>query len=189
MERVSFLASYVAPEKSWKLCIVCLSLFRIINNQIMKIEANNFTACNLTQKLVCLEDIEGGKFVVVYHASAESVTDKRFLQSLKKDTRVRSSRCCWPICAIVLLNQSIRQNPEPHCLQNKQGLFRKVLRRRRKIQSPSWKGSKIFGIFWKSSDINRIRNLKKLNNLTDLPLSICVNVWQMWIALFSSRKL
>ena len=89
-----FSASYVAPEKSWKLCIVCLSLFGIINNQIMKIEAKNFTACNLTQKLVCLEDNEGGKFVVVYDASAESVTDKRFLQSLKKDTRVSSS-LCW----------------------------------------------------------------------------------------------
>ena len=44
----------------------------------MEVEANNFTSCNLAQKLVCLEDIEGGKFVVVY-ASAESATDKRFL--------------------------------------------------------------------------------------------------------------
>ena len=78
MERVSFfLASYVAREQSWKLCIVCLSLFRIINDQIMEVEANNFTACNLAQKLVYLEDIEGGKFVVV-SASAESATNKRF---------------------------------------------------------------------------------------------------------------
>ena len=59
----------------------------------MEVEANNFTACNLAQKLVCLEDIEEGKFVVVY-ASAESVTDKRFLQSLKKDNCFSSS-CCW----------------------------------------------------------------------------------------------
>ena len=51
------------------------------NKQIMEFEANNFTSCNLAQKLVCLEDIEEGKFVVVY-ASAESATDKRFLQSL-----------------------------------------------------------------------------------------------------------
>ena len=36
------------------------------NNQIMEVEANNFTSCNFAQKLVCLEDIEGGKFVVVY---------------------------------------------------------------------------------------------------------------------------
>ena len=56
----------------------------------MEVEANNFTACNLAQKLVCLEDIEGGKFVVVY-ASAESATDKRFLQSLKKNTTSGSS--------------------------------------------------------------------------------------------------
>ena len=51
----------------------------------MEVEANNFTACNLAQKLICLEDvhIEGGKFVVLY-ASAESVTDKRFLQSQRR---------------------------------------------------------------------------------------------------------
>ena len=60
----------------------------------MEVEANNFSACNLAQKLICLEDvdIEESKFVVVY-GSAESATDKRFLQSLKKDTRVSSSRC------------------------------------------------------------------------------------------------
>ena len=56
----------------------------------MEVEANNFTACNLARKLACLEDIEGGKFVVVY-ASAESATDKRFLQSLKKNTTFSSS--------------------------------------------------------------------------------------------------
>ena len=50
----------------------------------MEVEANNFTACNLAQKLVCLEDIEGGKFIVVY-ASAESATDKRFLESPEKN--------------------------------------------------------------------------------------------------------
>ena len=48
------------------------------------------TACNLAQKLVCLEDIEGGKFVVVY-ASVESAIDNRFLQSLKKNTTFSSS--------------------------------------------------------------------------------------------------
>ena len=47
----------------------------------MEVEANNFTACNLAQKLICLEDIEGGKFVIV-HAAAESATDNRFIQSL-----------------------------------------------------------------------------------------------------------
>ena len=43
----------------------------------MEVEANNFTACNLAQKLVCLQDIEEGKFVVVY-ASAESATISDF---------------------------------------------------------------------------------------------------------------
>ena len=32
-----FTASRVAAEKSWKLCIACLSLTRIINDQIMKV--------------------------------------------------------------------------------------------------------------------------------------------------------
>ena len=50
----------------------------------------NLTACNLAQKLDSLQDIEGGKFEVVY-ASAESATDKRFLQSLKKITTFNSS--------------------------------------------------------------------------------------------------
>ena len=63
--------------------LVITHLFRIINNQIMEVETMNFTVCNFTQKLVCLEDIEGGNFDIV-SASAESVTDKRFLQSLKK---------------------------------------------------------------------------------------------------------
>lgn len=45
----------------------------------------NLIACYLAQKLVCLEDIEGGKFGVVC-ASAETFTDKQFLQSLKKNT-------------------------------------------------------------------------------------------------------
>ena len=85
-----FSVSCVAPEKSWKLCIICLSLNRIINDQIMEVEAINLTARNLAQKVVCLEDIEGGNFVVVY-ASGESAIDNRFLQSLKKDTSFSSN--------------------------------------------------------------------------------------------------
>ena len=50
----------------------------------------NLTFCNLAQKLVCLEGIEGGQFGVVC-ASAESATDNRFLQSLKKNTTFSSS--------------------------------------------------------------------------------------------------
>ena len=56
----------------------------------MEVEADNFTGCNLAQKLACLKDIEGGKIFVV-NASAESATGKRFLQSLKKNTTFTSS--------------------------------------------------------------------------------------------------
>ena len=68
--------------------LVITPLFRIINDQVMEVEASNLTACNLAQKLLCL-DIEGGKFDV--YTSAESATDKRFLQSLKKSTTFSSS--------------------------------------------------------------------------------------------------
>ena len=70
--------------------LVITPLVSIINDQIMEVEAMNLTACNLAQKLDSLQDIEGGKFDVVY-ASAESATDKRFLQSLKKNTTFSSS--------------------------------------------------------------------------------------------------
>ena len=70
--------------------LVITPLFSIINDQVMEVEAMNLTACNLAQKLGNLEDIEGGNFNVIY-ASAESATDKRFLQSLKKDTTFSSS--------------------------------------------------------------------------------------------------
>ena len=50
----------------------------------------NLSTCNLAQKIVCSEDIQGGKFVVVY-VSAESATDNRFLQPLKKYTTFCSS--------------------------------------------------------------------------------------------------
>ena len=65
----------------------------------MEVEANNFTACNLAQKLICLEDvdIEGSKFVVVY-TSAESATDKRFLQSLKKLKTLESVAAVVGLC-------------------------------------------------------------------------------------------
>ena len=70
--------------------LVITPLVSIINDQIMEVEAMNLTACNLAQKLDSLQDIEGGKFEVVY-ASAESATDKRFLQSLNKITTFNSS--------------------------------------------------------------------------------------------------
>ena len=59
----------------------------------MEVEAMNLTAWYLAQKLVCLEDIEGGKFDDGC-ASAESVTDKWFLQSLKNTTFSSSFVAC-----------------------------------------------------------------------------------------------
>lgn len=76
--------------------LVITPLVSIINDQIMEVEAMNLTACNLAQKLDSLQDIEGGKFEVVY-ASAESATDKRFLQSLKKSTTFNS---CLVACVV-----------------------------------------------------------------------------------------
>ena len=70
--------------------LVITPLVKIANNQIMEVEAMNLTACNLAQKLVCLEDIDGSKFDVVY-ISPESTTDKRFLQFLKNNITFSSS--------------------------------------------------------------------------------------------------
>ena len=60
----------------------------------MEVEANNSTACNLAQKLICLEDIEGGKFVIA-HAAAESATDNRFIQSLNLGRTLQLSVAVW----------------------------------------------------------------------------------------------
>ena len=42
-----------------------MPVISIINDQIIKVEAMNLTACHLAQNLVSLEDIEGSKFDVV----------------------------------------------------------------------------------------------------------------------------
>lgn len=64
---------------------------KIIKSQIMEVGVMNLTVCNLAQKLqVSLEDIEGGKFDVVY-TLVESATDQQFLQSVKKNTTFSSS--------------------------------------------------------------------------------------------------
>ena len=81
----------LAKRAEYSACLLVITpLVSIINDQIMEVEAMNLTACNLAQKLDTLQDIEGGKFEVVY-ASAESATDKRFLQSLNKITTFNSS--------------------------------------------------------------------------------------------------
>ena len=59
--------------------ILTTPLFRIINDQVMEVEAIKSTTCNLVQELVCLKDIEEGRVDVV-SASAESATDEQFLQ-------------------------------------------------------------------------------------------------------------
>ncbi len=65
--------------------LVITPLVSIIRDQIMEIQSLNLSGCNLSEKLDCLEDIEGGQFNIVY-ASAESAIDTRFLQMLKKDS-------------------------------------------------------------------------------------------------------
>ena len=63
--------------------LVICPLTSIINDQIQEVEAS--CACNLSEKLSDLTDIEQGKFAIVY-SSAEIAIDKRFLESLKKDS-------------------------------------------------------------------------------------------------------
>lgn len=70
--------------------LVITPLTSIVKDQIIEVESLNLSGCNLTEKLDKLEDIEDIKFDIVY-ASAESAIDKRFLQSLKKDSVF--SRC------------------------------------------------------------------------------------------------
>ena len=54
-----FSASCVAPEKSWKLCIVYLNLSGIINDQIMEVEAMLSVDClQFGLEASFLEDIE-----------------------------------------------------------------------------------------------------------------------------------
>lgn len=65
--------------------LVITPLVSIIRDQTTEIQSLNLSGCSLTEKLDHLEDIEGGKFNIVY-ASTESAIDSRFLQMLKKDS-------------------------------------------------------------------------------------------------------
>ena len=65
--------------------LVICALTSIINDQIFEVESMDLSACNLSEKPADLTEVEGGKYHIVY-SSAESALDKRFLQSLKKDT-------------------------------------------------------------------------------------------------------
>ena len=61
--------------------IVISPLQSIIRDQVVEVNSMGMTACDLTEKLDCLDDIHQGKFNIVY-ASAEAAMDKRFLNSL-----------------------------------------------------------------------------------------------------------
>ena len=69
----------------------------------------NLTAWYLAQKLACLEEMEGGKLDVVC-APAESAKDKRFLQSLKKNTTrwQFSGLCCKWVAYSWNMNRQFR---------------------------------------------------------------------------------
>ena len=61
--------------------VVISPLQSIIRDQVVEVNSMGMTACDLTEKLDCLDDIHQGKFNIVY-ASAEAALDKRFLNSL-----------------------------------------------------------------------------------------------------------
>ena len=61
--------------------VVISPLQSIIRDQVVEVNSMGMTACDLTEKLDCLDDIHQGKFNIVY-ASAEAAMDKRFLNSL-----------------------------------------------------------------------------------------------------------
>ena len=73
-------------------CIIVISpLSSIIKDQILEVNSMGISACNLSEKLQCLEEIHSGKFNIVY-ASAEAAMDKHFVESLKsKDSSFNSN--------------------------------------------------------------------------------------------------
>jgi len=54
----------------------------IIRDQVVDVNSMGLTACDVNEKLNCLEDIHQGKFNEKY-ASAEAATAKPFLEALK----------------------------------------------------------------------------------------------------------
>ena len=57
----------------------------IVCDQINEAESMGLTACNLSEKLDKIDEVEGGNYEIVY-TSAESALDERFLCVLKKDS-------------------------------------------------------------------------------------------------------
>jgi len=73
-------------RRSGSACVIVICpLMSIINDQIEEVESMDVSACNLTEKLEHLHEVEAGRYEIVY-ASAESATDKRFLDVLKRDS-------------------------------------------------------------------------------------------------------
>ena len=62
--------------------IVISPLSSIIKNQILEVNSMGISACNLADKLQCLEEIHRGLFQIVY-ASTEAAMDKQFVASSK----------------------------------------------------------------------------------------------------------
>ena len=62
--------------------IVISPLQSIIRDQVVEVNSMGMTACDLSEKLGCLEEIHQGKYNIVY-SSAEAAMDKRFVNSLK----------------------------------------------------------------------------------------------------------
>ena len=69
-------------ERGFASIVVISPLQSIIRDQVVEVVSMGMTACDLNEKLDCLEEIHQGKYHIVY-ASAEAAMDKRFLDSLK----------------------------------------------------------------------------------------------------------
>ena len=69
-------------------CLLAITpLTSTVRDQRIEIESLNLFGCYLTEKLDILEDIEEGKFDIVY-TSPESAKDKQFLQSLNNNNNL-----------------------------------------------------------------------------------------------------
>ena len=63
--------------------IIVISLLQsIIRDQVVEVNSMGMTACDVQEKLNCLDDIHQGKFNIIY-AWAEAAMDKHFLKVLK----------------------------------------------------------------------------------------------------------
>ena len=73
----------------------------IIRDQVVEVNSMGKTACDLNEKLDCLDDIHKGKFHIVY-APVEAAMDKRFHNSLKAKDSLFSEN----LAACIVLGES-----------------------------------------------------------------------------------